>query len=219
MKNSSGKAVKILAIIIGILGFIAAFGVGAMKEDGFSFARFMCAAAAALMVAVLIYGFGELIANTAQIKQTNYEVISNLRELIAKTEAKAVSPAKKEAAQKAADTEKKEQSRPLDNAIAPYEKLHSAAEIYKHFCECYKENSNEDTEACADRLKKIAEREQVENVNAKNNALSLVKSFYKHDCRIFAVDRSGATFRCPVCGNKIFSDRRSCHHCGALFRI
>ncbi len=219
MKNSSGKAVKILAIIIGILGFIAAFGVGAMQEDGFSFALFMCAAAGALIITVLIYGFGELIDNTAQIRQSNYEVISNLRELIAKTEAKPAAPAKKEEAPKPAAAEKQEQSRELDNAVAPYENLRSADEIYKHFRVNHPDDTNEDIAACADRLKKVAQRENEGYGNSKNNALSLLKSFYKHGGRIYAVDRSAATFRCPVCGNKIFSDRRSCHHCGALFRV
>ena len=219
MKKGSGKAVKILAVVIGILGCIAAFGVGAMKEDGFSFALFTCAAAGALVVAVLIYGFGELIENTAQIRQSNYEIISNIRELIAKTEAKPAAPAKKEEAQKAAAAEKKEQSRAEDTAVAPYEKLRTAGEIYKYFRANHPDDANEDIAACADRLEKVAQRESEGYGNSKNNALSLLKSFYKHGGRIYAVDRSGATFRCPACNNKIFSDRRSCHHCGALFRV
>ena len=221
MKSSSGKAVKIIAVVLGVLGMIAAFGVGSMKEDGFSFALFVCAAAAALILAVLLYGFGELIENSAQTRQMTYELNSNLRELAAKLESKsaqAAAPAKKAEASAQSAGEKKEDNKPAVNPLAPYEKLASALKIYEYFCAAHRDDANDDIAACADRLKKLAEKEESTG-NSKNNALSLLKSFYKHDCRIYAVDRSGSTFRCPVCGNKIFSDRRSCHHCGVLFRV
>jgi len=222
MKSSSAKAVKLIAVILGVLGIIAAFGVAAMGGERFNFGLFACAAAAALILAVLLYGFGELIDNTAQIKYMSYELNARIRELEVKLERPAAQPAapvQSAAAPEKAAAEKKEIRKPAVNVPAPYEKLESAAEIYEYFCETHKDHPGEDAEACADRLQKIAYREQGGFGNSKNNALSLLKSYYKHDCRIFAVDRSGSSFRCPACGNKIFSDRKSCHHCGALFRI
>lgn len=222
MKGSSGKAVKIIAVVLGVLGFIAAFGVAAMGGR-FNFALFTCTVVGALIVAVLLYGFGELIDNSAQMKQTIYEMNSHLRNLEAKIDAlpaaQPAAPVRNTEAPKPDAAEKKEKAKPAVNELAPYEALDSAAAICEHFCELHKDKANEDIIACIDRLQKIAVREQEGFGNSKNNALSLLKSFYKHGGRIYAVDRSGPTFRCPVCGNKIFSDRRSCHQCGALFRI
>ena len=223
MKGSSGRAVKIIAYVLGILGFIAAFGVAAMKGDRFDFALFTCTVVAALIVAVLFYGFGELIDNSAQMKQTIYEMNSHLRSLEAKIDAlpaaRPAAPDGNTEVPKAGAAEKKETIKPAVNELAPYETLDSAQEICERFCDLHKDKPGGDIDACIDRLRKIAQREKEGFGNSKNNALSLLKSFYKHGGRIYAVDRSEATFRCPVCNNKIFSDRRSCHQCGALFRL
>ncbi|MBQ3574240.1 MAG: hypothetical protein IJA26_01095 [Clostridia bacterium] len=223
MKSGMGKAVKVIAVIIGILGVIAAFGTAAMNGVQFNIAVFIVTVAVSLILSVVLYGFGEMMENTRQIKQAIFELNSNMHELEVRLKAKLddrpAAPAKKADAPNVAEVQRKEQSDALDKAIAPYEKLNSAEEIYKHFRANHPDDSDEDIAACADRLEKVAYREKEGNGNSKNNALSLLKSFYKHGCRIYAVDRSGATFRCPACNNKIFSDRRSCHHCGALFRV
>jgi len=223
MKSGMGKAVKVIAVILGILGVIAAFGTAAMNGVQFNFAVFMVTVAVSLILSVVLYGFGEMMENTRQIKQSIFELNSNLHELElrikAKLDERPAAPAKKDEPQDKAADEKKEQPKTIDNAVAPYEKLRSAVEIYQHFCAAHQDDFNDDVAACADRLKKVADREEEGSGNSKNNSLSLLKSFYRHGCRIYAVDRSGATFRCPVCGNKIFSDRRSCHYCGVLFRL
>ena len=223
MGSGCGKTLKVLAVIIGILGVIGAFVLGATFES-FGIGIGVGAALASLISALMLYGFGEMVDNTASSKFLNYEMNECLKKIEKKLNAAPAPKAQAEIAMPQPEKlpeisaeEREKRSIAANIAVAVYEPLGSAKEIYEKFYETHKDNYTGDDAACACRLKKLVEKEESTG-NSKNNALSLLKSFYKHGGRIYAVDRSDSTFRCPSCGNKIFSDRKSCHHCGALFR-
>ena len=223
MESGSGKTLKVLAVILGILGVIGAIILGTSFE-GFGIGIGIGAALASLISAVMLYGFGEVVENTACSRSLNYEMNEYLKKIEKKlnaapahqAQAKIVMTQPEKLPERSAE-EREKLGRTANVTDEAYELLGSAKEIYEKFYETHKENYTEDDAVFAERLMKIAEKENSIG-NSKNNALSLLKAFYKHGGRIYAVDRSGSTFKCPSCGKNIFSDRKSCHHCGALFR-
>ena len=91
MENNSGKALKTIAVILGILGVIGAIVLGAMvgnntRIGGIGFGVFVGTAISSFISALVLYGFGALINNTANIAYSNNEMNNRIKRLEKKLE-------------------------------------------------------------------------------------------------------------------------------------
>ena len=181
MGSSSGKTMKTIAVILGILGVIGAIVLGATVGkntyiDGLGFGTFVGVAISSFISALVLYGFGELIENTANISYSNNEMNNRIKRLekkledvLAENEEKQTMPAEAKLV--------KTPVVPKETAVVP---------------------------------QVVVETEQTTESKADDQK--------KEDGQAYVVDRSKLHIACPVCGRLQKNDRKSCHHCGALFR-
>jgi len=99
-----------------------------------------------------------------------------------------------------------------------FEGLTTAKDIYLHFNKLCAGKMDEDCLAMEKILIELCQREERGEKEVYVSAVSRLRSFYKHGCRVFEVDRSGVTFTCPNCGKEARSNRKVCVECSALFR-
>ena len=241
MENNSGNTLKIIAVILGILGVIGAVILGVTVGnntyiDGLGFGTFVGVAFSAFLSALMLYGFGELIDNSAQINERMVKTEKQLEEIkvrlgnvpVAAEAPQAVCtvPAPQAApaadAKPVAETEVKtpapvEKKAPVD-VPAGFENLNTAKEIYKRFCELYEGKQNENTIAMEKLLLSLCQREENGEENMGGTAIKMLKSYYKHGEMVYKVDRSSRSMQCPVCLNTQTNTRYRCFSCHALFR-
>lgn len=92
----------------------------------------------------------------------------------------------------------------------------NAKEIYEHVLVAQGMYPGVFTPDITEMLKGRAELERMYG-NEKGGAANLVKIFLDTgSCRVH-VDRSQSTFKCPICGATMRSDRKNCFKCGALY--
>lgn len=239
MENNSGNTLKIIAIIFGVLGVIGSIVLGVMVGnntyiDGLGFGVFVGTALSSFLSALVLYGFGELIDNSSQINTRMAKTERQLEEIKSRLNAApaaarvpqaakatpvtapkaAAKPAAAPAAKAAVPAEKKAP----EDVPAGFENLNTTRDVYEYFCELYEGKQSEDSVEMEKILINLCQREESGERNMYEDAVSRLRAFYRNGCRVYEVDRSGATFTCPNCGKEARSNRKVCVECGALFR-
>jgi len=97
------------------------------------------------------------------------------------------------------------------------EKMNSVAEICSSFKEIF---GSFDSVYICEMISILEEANNIDRMygNMKDKTCKLLNAFFRHDMRIFDVDRSGVSIVCPLCGKEQSSKVEVCFNCNALFR-
>lgn len=233
MNKTFGDTLKTMAVILGFAGVLGALalaiGIGSVMGFGFGFGVFLGMGIAVLIFSMMLYGFGELIENMVMMREEMKENLKQIRRTMekcmenqpaAENNARSADCAQLEAATKPASSpaalENAEPAGADDSFLARAQAMNTAAEITAAFTAEYGSENNENIRQMLLRLDEIVAVERAYG-NSKRSAISTMAAFFKHDGKIFPVNRSGETFACPACGKEQNSSRVSCQHCDALF--